>query len=99
VYRKPNGEAGLAGHPVAPSSDDLPDADPRDYDIDYYVRLLRTTYAERLARAFDREDFATVFADPDQLSLFATPLESIQPVLRATAHSHSMVAGGFELTS
>jgi hypothetical protein len=42
---------------------------------------LRTTYAERLARALSPEDFATVFADPDQLSLFATPLESIRPVL------------------
>jgi DNA polymerase elongation subunit (family B) len=81
VYRKPNGEAGLTGRPEAPSSDDLPDADPRDYDIEYYVRLLRTTYAERLARAFSPEDFATVFADPDQLSLFDTPLESIRPVL------------------
>jgi DNA polymerase elongation subunit (family B) len=81
VYRKPNGEAGLTGRPEAPSSDDLPDADPRDYDIEYYVRLLRTTYAERLARAFSPEDFATVFADPDQLSLFAAPLESIRPVL------------------
>jgi DNA polymerase I len=81
VYRKPNGEAGLTGRPEAPSSDDLPDADPRDYDIEYYVRVLRTTYAERLARALSPEDFATVFADPDQLSLFATPLESIRPVL------------------
>jgi len=81
VYRKPNGEAGLTGRPEAPSSDDLPDADPRDYDIEYYVRLLRTTYAERLARALSPEDFATVFADPDQLSLFAAPLESIRPVL------------------
>jgi DNA polymerase I len=81
VYRKPNGEAGLTGRPEAPASDDLPDADPRDYDIEYYVRVLRTTYAERLARAFSPEDFATVFADPDQLSLFATPLESIRPVL------------------
>jgi DNA polymerase elongation subunit (family B) len=84
VYRKRNGEAGLAGRPVEPSSDDLPDADPRDYDIDYYVRLLRTTYAERLARAFTLEDFATVFADPDQLSLFAAPLELIRPVLTIT---------------
>jgi DNA polymerase I len=85
VYRKPNGEAGLTGRPEAPSSDDLPDADPRDYDIEYYVRVLRTTYAERLARAFSPEDFATVFADPDQLSLFATPLESIRPVLTIIA--------------
>ena len=41
-----------------------------------------STFAERLARAFTGEDFATVFADPDcQLSLFATPLETIRPVL------------------
>jgi DNA polymerase elongation subunit (family B) len=81
VYRKSGGEAGLAGRPMAPSSDDVPDADPRDYDVEYYVRLLRTTYAERLARAFDPESFATVFADPDQLSLFAVPLESIRALL------------------
>jgi len=81
VYRKANGEAGLAGRPLAPSSDDAADADPRDYDIEYYIRLLRASYAERLARAFTPEDFATVFADPDQLSLFAAPLEAITPVL------------------
>ncbi|HZS57899.1 MAG TPA: ribonuclease H-like domain-containing protein [Gemmatimonadaceae bacterium] len=81
VYRKANGEGGLAGRPTEAASDDEPDTDPRDYDIEYYVRLLRTTFAERLARAFTGEDFATVFADPDQLSLFAAPLESIRPVL------------------
>lgn len=72
VYRKPNGDAGLASRT---------DADPHDYDIEYYVRVLRTSYAERLARAFRPDDFGTVFADPDQLSLFAAPIESIKPVL------------------
>ncbi|HWZ61301.1 MAG TPA: ribonuclease H-like domain-containing protein [Gemmatimonadaceae bacterium] len=71
VYRKRTGEGGLAG-------------DLRDYDIDYYVRLLRTTYAERLARAFTPEDFAAVFADADQFSLFTPSIESIRTVLTTT---------------
>jgi DNA polymerase elongation subunit (family B) len=77
VYRRRDGEGGLA----ASSDDEGAISDPRDYDVDYYVRLLRETYAARLARAFTPEDFATVFADPDQLSLFTPPLESIRPVL------------------
>jgi DNA polymerase, archaea type len=81
VYRKRNGEGGV----VASSDDDAPTPDARDYDVDYYVRLLRTTYAERLARAFTPEDFGVVFADPDQLSLFSPPVESIRPVLTSQA--------------
>jgi DNA polymerase elongation subunit (family B) len=77
VYRKQNGEGGL----VASSEDETPEPDRRDYDVDYYVRLLRTTYAERLARAFAPEDFGVVFADPDQFSLFAPRIEMIRPVL------------------
>lgn len=64
---------------------DSPDGDiasaPRDYDSAYYVRLLRETFAARLARAFTADDFAAVFADPDQPSLFAPPVESVQPLL------------------
>ena len=37
--------------------------------------------AERLARAFRPEDFATVFADADQFPLFAPSIESIHTVL------------------
>ena len=55
-------------------------ADPRDYDVDHYVRVLRDTFAARLARAFTAEDFATVFAD-EQLSLFGRPLAAITPIL------------------
>jgi DNA polymerase elongation subunit (family B) len=77
VYRKRNGEAGV----VASPDDEAPGSDPRDYDIDYYVRLLRTTYAERLARAFTPEDFGVVFADADQLSLFTPPLDTIRTIL------------------
>jgi DNA polymerase elongation subunit (family B) len=77
VYRRQNGEAGL----VPFSEEDVSTRDPRDYDVAYYVRLLRATFAERLARAFTPEDFATVFADPDQLSLFAPRVETIRTVL------------------
>jgi hypothetical protein len=45
------------------------------------VRLLRETFAARLERAFTTEDFATLFADPEQPSLFAPPIAAIQPVL------------------
>jgi DNA polymerase, archaea type len=79
VYRKQNGEGGMVD-----SSDDVMDAtDPRDYDVDYYVRLLRESYAERLASAFTPEDFGAVFADPDQFSLFARSVETIRTVLTA----------------
>jgi DNA polymerase elongation subunit (family B) len=77
VYRKQNGEGGV----VESSEEDDTIPDRRDYDVEYYVALLRTTYAERLARAFTRHDFEVVFADPDQLSLFAPPVEGVRTVL------------------
>lgn len=80
VYRKQNGEGG-----VVASDDDAPAPDPRDYDVEHYVRLLRCTYAERLARAFTPEDYGVVFADADQLTLFAPPLETVRPVLQQRA--------------
>ena len=55
--------------------------DPRDYDVEHYVGLLRDTFAARLARAFTPDDFAAVFADPEQPSLFASALGSVRPVL------------------
>ena len=79
VYRKQNGEAGL----VESSEEDDAAADARDYDAEYYVKLLRSTYAERLARAFTAEDFAVVFADVEQLALFAPSLHTIRPILKS----------------
>jgi DNA polymerase elongation subunit (family B) len=78
VYRTQGG-----GCAVAPSSDDVAAgaADPRDYDVDHYARVLRDNFATRLARALAPEDFAAVFADPDQLSLFAPPTSAMRPVL------------------
>jgi len=54
--------------------------DARDYDASHYVALLRRTFATRLARAFRPADFDLVFADAEQLPLFAPALETIQPV-------------------
>ncbi|HKO15690.1 MAG TPA: 3'-5' exonuclease, partial [Gemmatimonadaceae bacterium] len=69
---------------IAPGQDDedaTGAADPHDYDVAHYERILRDNFAVRLARAFTPLDFAAVFADPDQHALFATPLEEIRPIL------------------
>jgi DNA polymerase I len=57
--------------------------DPRDYDVDYYLRLLRTGFASRLVSGLAPDDFAALFVDPDQLSLFAPPISQIRTVLTA----------------
>lgn len=54
---------------------------PLEYDADYYARILRTTFAARLETALTPEQIAAIFADPDQLSLFATSLEGQEPHL------------------
>ena len=80
VYRAVGGRAGL----LSDSEDDRDagrPADARDYDTEYYVRLLRETFAARLVRALAPEDFATVFDDPGQPSLFAPLLSKARPVL------------------
>ncbi|MEO7091617.1 MAG: DNA polymerase domain-containing protein, partial [Polyangiales bacterium] len=80
VYRTRGGGGGVVGDP---EDDEMaaPTADVRDYDVDHYVRVLRDNFATRLARAFTPDDFAAVFADPDQLQLFAPPVASIRAVL------------------
>ncbi len=78
VYRARNGRAGWVSDASA-RGDDV--ADPRDYDVEHYVRVLKDHYAVRLTRAFAAADFAALFADPDQSSLFPTAFEEIRPVL------------------
>jgi hypothetical protein len=73
VYRTAKGRGA-----VAPEEEE---ADPRDYDVEHYVRVLRDSYASRMARALAPADYAAVFADADQLSLFAEPLERVRPIL------------------
>ena len=55
--------------------------DPLDYDVEHYVRVLRETFGARLERAVAPEDFAALFADPGQLTLFTKGLESARPSL------------------
>ena len=76
VYRTKNSEGGI----VDPDAADE-DSDARDYDVEYYVRLLRETYAARLSRALRPEDFTAVFEDPDQFSLLPPSFETMRPIL------------------
>ena len=57
------------------------DNDPRDYDIEHYIRALRTNYASRLIRALTLDDSASLFADPDQPSLFEPDFTTLRPRL------------------
>jgi hypothetical protein len=81
VYRASGGRAALLGDALDLDGDDDGAADPRDYDVEYYLRILRQNFAARLARGLTAEDFAAVFADPDQPSLFAPRLSELQPIL------------------
>lgn len=56
--------------------------DPRDYDVEHYVCVLRDAFASRLMRGLKPDDFEAVFADPMQPSLFAPDLSSMRPVLK-----------------
>lgn len=76
VYRTVRG-----GARALDEHDDETSTDPRDYDVEHYVRILRDNFATRLSRAFAPDDYAVVFADPDQLSLFAPSLAAVRPVL------------------
>jgi DNA polymerase elongation subunit (family B) len=81
VYRTPGGGGGV----VPEHEEGEPGADPRDYDVEHYARVLRDTYAARLARGLAPGDFDAVFADPEQLSLFAMPATSMRTVLSTRA--------------
>jgi DNA polymerase elongation subunit (family B) len=59
------------------------DEDPRDYEVEHYVRSLRANYATRLVKALTADDFESVFADPDQPSLFEPDFSRIRPLLRS----------------
>src|SRR5262249_17748837 len=85
VYRAAGGAAAL----LVENGESAP-TDPRNYDIPYYARLLRETFAARLERAFTPDHFATLFADPQQPSLFAPPIEAIQPTLTQLLDPHDL---------
>ncbi|MBL9109943.1 MAG: hypothetical protein JNM74_11750, partial [Myxococcales bacterium] len=75
VYRATGGRAA-----VLDETDDETEP-PRDYDTGYYERILRDSFATRLARALAPEDFAAVFANRTQLTLFPRALTDARPVL------------------
>lgn len=52
----------------------------RDYDVEHYLRVLVTSYASRLRKAYAAEDFEQLFRVDEQLGLFDRPLEHIQPI-------------------
>jgi DNA polymerase I len=89
IYRAIGGRAGLLPDPEDDSAASNA-ADARDYDVEYYVRLLRETFAARLVRALTPEDFATVFDDPGQPSLFAPLLTNSRPVLTVVLDPRSV---------
>jgi DNA polymerase, archaea type len=84
VYRTIGGSSGVV---VEPDDEDVEAevGDRRDYDVDYYLHLLRHTYAARLSRAFTAEDFSAVFGDPAQPSLFDPPLADVRTILTRSA--------------
>ena len=81
VYRTRSGEGAIVPDPDEEIAIGV-NTDPRDYDVEQYERLLRDTFAIRLARAFTPLDFSLVFADPDQPSLFGDSVEHVKPVLK-----------------
>jgi hypothetical protein len=78
VFRARDGTAGV----VTDRAEADRQTDLRNYDVEHYLRVLRATYASRLARAFAPADFAALFADPDQASLFPPAYDEIRSVLR-----------------
>jgi DNA polymerase, archaea type len=51
----------------------------RDYDVEHYLRVLVTSYASRLRKAYSSEDFEQLFRLDEQLGLFDRPIEHIHP--------------------
>jgi hypothetical protein len=52
--------------------------DRRDYDIEYYLRILRDSYAERLRVVFEAEDFSQLFRLNAQQGMFDRHIEQMQ---------------------
>jgi hypothetical protein len=92
VYRSKTGEGAVVLE--SDEGDSAEEAIRRDYDVEYYVRLLRDSFATRLARAFTPYDFSTVFADPDQPSLFSESLDRVETVLTRMTRWGDPLASG-----
>jgi len=76
-------EAGADGHGLNKSLLPVHPGDVknrRDYDVEHYLRVLVTSYASRLRKAYAAEDFEQLFRLDEQLGLFDRPVEHIQPI-------------------
>ena len=62
-----------------PYSGKIPPGQQCDFDVEYYLTLLTTSYAARLRKAFQPEDFDQLFRKDQQLGLFDKPVETIIP--------------------
>ncbi len=51
-----------------------------DYDVEHYLRVLVTSYASRLRKAYTAEDFTQLFRTDEQPGLFDLPIEGISPI-------------------
>jgi DNA polymerase I len=80
VYRTRSGSGSVIEEPEDETAA-VGRADARDYDVDHYARVLRETYAARLARAFTPDDYEVLLADPEQMSLFTPPIATLRTVL------------------
>ncbi|MDQ6611897.1 MAG: hypothetical protein M3Y64_05655, partial [Gemmatimonadota bacterium] len=100
IYRQQGSNAGAAStggvvSEIEEGGEPAHHVDKRDYDVEYYARLLRDSFAERLQSAYSGEDFATLFSDPRQPSLFTQLIETIKPIL--TRQSSSVLANSTDL--
>ncbi len=48
--------------------------------MEHYLRVLVTSYASRLRKAYSTEDFGQLFRIDEQLGLFDQPIEHIHPL-------------------
>jgi DNA polymerase elongation subunit (family B) len=80
VYRTKSGSGCVIEEPEDGAAA-IQNSDLRDYDVDHYARVLRDTYAARLASAFTPEDYEALLADPEQMSLFMPPIATMRTVL------------------
>jgi DNA polymerase, archaea type len=91
VYRTADGGAALVADGEDGTRSDV-HADPRDYDVEYYVRVLREIFGERLARALRPEHMLALVADPSQPSLFDDELAGARPVLELRGRAPSVTS-------
>jgi DNA polymerase elongation subunit (family B) len=60
----------------------------RDYDVEHYLRVLVSSYASRLRKAYAPQDFEQLLRLDEQLGLFDQPVEHMQPIwIRCTSDS------------